>query len=139
MDSGAMRSAAPRSMAPLYPLTPSEGSRRRETFGTASPGQEIANEGEQYIPTFSNEGVESQQRWQIAEITRPLCSVGEECDKGQYVMFDKFGGICLNTLTGETRTFPRSSSGAYEMDMWIPRPEVARQVCTAPGFTGPGR
>ena len=95
---------------------------------TRASAEEVANEGEQVLPTLSNEGVATEQKWQIAEIARPLCSVGEECDKEQLVVFGKTGGMCINLLDNTCRYFPRTPSGAYEMDMWFPTPELLAQL-----------
>ena len=119
-DSGAQVSVAPVDLAPGYTIRSSEGSRRGQTFVSAS-NHEIANEGEQLLPTQSAEGVWTTQTWQLAEVSRPLLSIGEECDKGQYVMFGRSGGIIFNLETGEHRRFPRTKGG-YEMEMWIPPP-----------------
>ncbi len=134
-DSGAVMSVAPASMAPGYHVKPSAGSLRGQHFVAAS-GTEIPNEGEQILPMQSGEGVWTQQRWQLADVTRPLLSVGEECDRNQYVIFGKTGGIVLNLETGETRKFPRVN-GAYEMEMWIPPPVNA--VSASTGFGRQGR
>ena len=93
-------------------------------YGSAS-GHEIANEGEQVMPTVSDEGVVTTQKWQVAEITRPLLSTGEECDKGQLVIYGRSGGLILNLHTQEIRKFQRVD-GIYEINMWVPSPELAR-------------
>ena len=43
--------------------------------------EEVPNEGEVHLPTFSDELVRTTQRWQLAEIGNPLLSVDEEVDK----------------------------------------------------------
>ena len=87
----------------------------------STTAHEVPNEGEQFLPTQSSEGVWTQQRWQLAEVTKPLLSIGEECDKNQYVVFGKSGGIVYSMETGECRKLPRVN-GAYEIEMWIPPP-----------------
>ena len=118
MDSGAHVSALPLNAVQGYAVKPSAGQLRGQYFVDASGG-ELPNEGEQVLPTCSNEGVWTQQVWQVADITRPLNAISDECDKGQLVIFGKSGGLCLNVLNGERRYFPRVG-GSYEMDMWIP-------------------
>ena len=136
MDTGAQRSAAPRTMAPSYAVLPSEGSKRGDVVVSAS-GDEICNEGQQTLPTMSNEGVMTTQTWQIADIIGPLCSVGEECDKGHLVVFGPHGGACLNLLTGERREFPRTQTGAYEMEMWVPTPAKLQELQGQSGAVSP--
>ena len=108
-----------------YKPGPSAMSRKGECYVSAS-GDEIPNEGEITAPTMSKEGVVRTQTWQLAEVNRPLWSIGEECDKDQYVMFGKHGGAVLDIHTGEMRRFPRRD-GVYEMQMWIPPPDFRRQ------------
>ena len=120
-DTGAAMSVAPGSMAPTYEVTSSVGSRCGQEFTTAS-NHNLPNEGEQHLPMLSPEGVWTKPRWQIAAVTRPLLSVGEECDSGRVVMFGKRGGYVLNTVTKEMQWFPRKQGG-YEMEMWLPPAE----------------
>ena len=87
------------------------------------------------MPMRSNEGVWSETRWQIAPVTRPLLSVGEECDSNKLVIFAKTGGAIMSLETGTVRRFPRKN-GAYEMEMWVPPPPSQPK---ATGFTRPGR
>ena len=130
-DTGAEKSAAPPDMAPGYQVKPSQGQLSGQFFVDASGGI-LPNEGEQLIPTQSSEGVWTTQRWQLTNVTRPLLSIGEECDLNQYVIFGKTGGIILNLETGEARRFGRPN-GAYEIEMWIPPPPGS-----TPGFPRQG-
>ena len=115
-------------------MKPSKGSLEGREFVSAS-GDTIPNEGEQVLPMQSPEGHWVQQRWQMASVTKPLLSIGEECDDNKIVMFGKGGGAILNLEDGSLRRFPRIR-GSYEMEMWIPRPPGG---ATEPGFTRPGR
>ena len=71
------------------------------------------------LPTVSNEGVVTDQRWQVADLVRPLCSIAEECDKNQWVCFNRYGGLILSLETGQVRHFT-GRDGSYEIDMWVP-------------------
>ena len=84
-DSGAIESVAPYDMAPGYQVVAGPGSRRGQKYVSAS-GDETANEGEQRLPMVSNNGVVTEQKWQLAAVTRPLQSVGETCDAGNRVV-----------------------------------------------------
>ena len=88
----------------------------------------MANEGKQVSPTVSTEGVTTLQEWQVVDVTRPLCSVGEECDKNQLAIFSKTGGFFFNWATGDTRYFTRGADGVYETEMWVPTPEMAQSL-----------
>ena len=133
IDSGAVVTTGPKRMAPGYPAEPSAMSERGLCFVTAND-QEVPNEGQVTLPTFSKELVRTSQTWQLAEIAKPLLSVGEECDQDQWVVFTKKGGMIYSLTTGETRWFERNKNGAYEMEMFIPpAPDVV-----ASGFPRPG-
>ena len=83
-------------------------------------GGTIPHQGEMRVPTMSNEGVWTHQRWEVAPVTRPLLSIAGECDKGQIAVFGHGGGALVNLQTREVRRFPRAKSGGYELEMWIP-------------------
>ena len=112
-------------------------SKNGEVFTTADGGT-VANEGEVALLTFTGgpeDVVTTEQVWQIADVPIPLLSVGEECDKDQWVIFTKFGGMIQNLATGTVRDFGRSEYGNYEMDMYVPLFEPG---LAGPGFTRPG-
>ena len=129
-DSGAIQSVAPKEMAVGYPIRPSAGSMRGQQYVSAS-GDEIPNEGEQFLPIMSAEGHQTTQRWQMAEVTRPLQSVGELCDQGHRVVFGRGGGYVVDVQTGNITAFAREN-GTYLMDMWIPPSAAAQQMVMQP-------
>lgn len=133
VDSGATMSTGSRGMAPGYEVKPSAMSRAGQRFVTADD-TEVANEGEVLLPTFSNELVRTNQRWQIADIAKPLLSVGEECDSNQWVVFTKRFGFIHSLSTGATRYFEREEDGSFGIDMWVPPPVPPSE----PGLPGRG-
>ena len=88
-----------------------DGSRRGQKYVSAS-GREIANKGEQRFPMVSNNGVVTEQQWQLAAVTRPLPSVDETCDAGNRVLFGTGGGVIQNLHTSEVTPFIREN-GVY--------------------------
>ena len=104
-------------------MRPSKGSLEGRDFASAS-GDTIPNQGQQALPMQSPEGHWVQQRWQMAPVTKPLLSIGEECDMNKVVMFGRGGGAILNLEDGSVRRFPRVR-GPYEMEMWIPPPPTS--------------
>ena len=132
-DTGAKRSVAPKSMAPAYKVEPSAMSREGRGFVVASGG-ELENQGQFTVPSVSNEGVWSNHLWQVANVTRPLLSIGEEADNGKLFAFGSRGGVAFNTVTSEVEFFPRVD-GTYEMTMHIP---PAALVEAAAGFARQG-
>ena len=73
--------------------------------------------------------------FQIAEVSRPLLSVGTICDKGNIVIFTDQGGVIYNL--GTERTVKRNG-GLYEMGFWLPT-EMVNGPELATGFTRQGR
>ena len=84
MDSGAADNVGPPSMAPMVPTVESPGSLRGQAY-IAAGHERIPNLGQNTLNMVTNEGVETQTVYQIAEVTRPLAAVGTTCDKGNFV------------------------------------------------------
>ena len=118
-DTGAVRSVCPEKMAAGYEVKPSQGSIEGREFIVASGGT-IPHQGQLDLPTVSNEGIWSSQRWEVAPVTKPLLSIPEECDKGQIAVFGPGGGAILHLQSREVRRFARARTGGYELEMWIP-------------------
>ena len=57
---------------------------------------------------------------QVAEVKRPLTSVGRICDRGNRVIFGRGGGVVQNLRTGNITKF-RRDGGIYVLDMWVDR------------------
>ena len=76
IDSGAAESVAPVQMAPWVPRQESEGSKRGQTYLSAS-GEKLPNMGEKKFDMVTSEGNWAQATFQVAEVTRPLCSVSK--------------------------------------------------------------
>ena len=72
-DSEAIESVAPNDMPPGYQVVAGPGSKRGQKYKAS--GDEIANEGEQRLPMVSDNGVVTEQKWQLVAVTRPLQSV----------------------------------------------------------------
>ena len=92
MDSGAVDSVAPPSIAPSVEITPSVGSRAGLTYNTAG-GTKIANLGEKIVMGLTEGEQPISMTYQMAEVTRPLCSVGKICDGQKLVVFGPRGDI----------------------------------------------
>ena len=71
--------------------------------------------------------------WQIAEVKKPLASIGRMCDAGNVAVFTKNGGYVVpqktlsKTLAALDKTKDRSvrmerQGGVYNFKLWIPRP-----------------
>ena len=100
----------------------------------------MANEGEQVLPTYSDNGVRGEKVIQVADVHKTLFSVGEECDQNQWVIFTRRGGVIYSLETGAARPFGRQADGQYVHSIWLPPPgsEESRLV-QGPGFARHGR
>ena len=118
MDSGAAESVCPRSMAPQFAIQDSLAS-RSGVFYTSANGGKTMNLGEQHVPVCLSNGARSIATFQIAEVSRPLMSVGRLCEMGNRVLFGANGGVIMNLRTGEMTPFQKED-GVYVFEMWIP-------------------
>ena len=122
VDSGAAESVAPVGMAPWVPRQESEGSKRGPTYLSAS-GDKLPNMGEKKFDMVTPEGHWAQATFQVAEVTRPLCSVSKMCDKGNRVVFELGGGYVEHLKSGMRTKFTRQNN-VYVMDMYVQDPGV---------------
>ena len=76
VDSGASSNLMARRHLPGYRVRPSEGSRRKQTWGSAS-GHGIPNEGEVEYECMDENGNIEKRKTQIGEVRRPLAAVCE--------------------------------------------------------------
>ena len=120
IDSGAAESVAPASMAPWVPTVPSEGSKRGQVYMSAN-GAKLANLGEKHFQVVTAEGNPAAATFQVAEVTRPLCSVTRICDRGNKVVFTSEGGYIENTVSGVKTGFSRRNN-VYVMEMYVEEP-----------------
>ena len=119
MDSGAAESVGPPSMAPGVPIHESPGLRRGQAY-IAAGHERIPNMGQQVLSVVTNEGLEAQTLYQIAEVTRSLTAVGSTCDRGNVVVYSPHGGCIINRGVGvadELRT-PRGDLRVGSLDPW---------------------
>ena len=87
----------------------------------------------QTIAALTSDYQRANVTFQIADVSRPLTSVGEVCDKGNLVVFGPKGGFIMS-LHGESKTRFERSGGVYELELWL---DEAGDM--ASGFTRPGR
>ena len=118
MDSGATDSVAPPTLAPHVKIAESPGSMRGQCYVSASAGR-MPNMGQKVLNVQTNEGKNTTVVYQVAEVSRPLTSVGATCDRGNWVVYNSQGGFILNCQTGERTSFDRTESGIYELDLWM--------------------
>ena len=101
LDSGAADSVCPRSMAPHFAIEDTEAS-RAGVYYTSADGGRIANVGQQNLPVALENGVRTIATFQVADVSRPLMSVGKVCEMGNRVLFGAGGGYIYSTLLPAT-------------------------------------
>ena len=79
----------------------------------------ISNVGQQSVPVALENGARTVATFQVADVSRPLMSVGRVCEMGNRVLFGAGGGYILNVSTGEATPFYKRD-GVYVFTMWIP-------------------
>ena len=117
MDSGASAPVAPPTMMPNVQVLPSEGSRRGQTWSSASK-HKIKNLGEQRLRACTDEGDEMEVLFQIADVSKPLASVSAICERGNRVIFGRNGGVVQSLKSGKLIPFERRN-GIYVLSLWL--------------------
>ena len=127
VDSGACKPVAPPSMAPGFPVRQNADSRSGKAYASAS-GFPLHNLGEQLLSAVTDQGVQTEVLFQLADVSCPLISVSQICDHGNRVIFGRGGGVILNLLSGAEIPFKREG-GVYALGLWMRRgdPRVAKE------------
>ena len=96
-------------------------------------GTRIPNLGQKTLETVSEDGsTQLSQTFQIADISRPLTSVGELADAGNLVVFGRKGGFIVNSDTGRRLNFQREH-GVYFLKTWSQEPASSTSVFSRQG------
>ena len=136
VDSGAVDSVAPTSTIPSVPAKESVGSQAGQTYYSAD-GTPIPNKGEKAFRAWTDEGVQIGQTFQMADVTRPLCSVGRMTDQNNMVIFGRKGGYILNLVDWSAIYFPRNQ-GVYTLRTWVRRATPSKKSSALPPFVRQG-
>ena len=99
----------------------------------SASNERIPNLGQQTLEVRTEEGIDTDVTFQMADVSRPLNPVGKICDTGKRVMFGKKGGVIWDVATGRLTKFHRETDGVYELNLWM------KDGFQAPGFPRPGQ
>ena len=126
LDSGSIVNVCHPDDAPGYVLMESAGSKRGQNF-IVGDGGKLGNLGEKHLNLKAPKGTGSDvnavsSTFQIANVTRPLMSVGHVCDQGIHVIFDKKAAIIKNVGGEEVCRFRRNEGGLYVAKMRLKAP-----------------
>ena len=116
IDSGAAENVAPPTVGKGFAIVESAGSKRGQQYITAD-GSRIPNLGQKAIIAETAEGNLFTLGFQMANVTKPLASVGRMCDAGNSVVFGPRGGYIQNMQTGQVTEFKRLN-GVYLLEAW---------------------
>ena len=106
LDSGASELVCPPSMAPLWAVEDSPGSKIGLHYLSASGGR-IPNKGQQRLPIELQGGIRTHAILQIADVSRPLISVAKLTESGKAVIFGCSGGVIRDLAMGFDTPFER--------------------------------
>ena len=134
MDSGAAESVAPSDLAPWVEVSESPGSQRGQVYVSAS-GERIPNLGQKQLEVVTDEGKSATATFQVAEVTRALCSISRVCDQGNQVIFEKNGGWIV-APDGTSTAFKRENN-VYALDLHVLDPGTEEHPGQS-GFTRQG-
>ena len=129
VDSGAGANVLPRDAVPFIPIRENDKSRAGKGFVGAG-GEKIKNYGEKRFVVQTEEGHERGTNWQIADVRRPLMSVGKMTQAGNEVRLSHADPHILNKKTGEI-TKLRREGNVYVVDLWIKVLDPARSSASA--------
>ena len=129
-DSGAVDHVAPRGLARGTPVEETKASRMGVHY-VAANGSQIKNEGEKRIKAFTDSGLPLNMTWQIAEVKKPLASIGRICDAGNVAVFTDKGGYIVGksgarriieavSRSGEDKLKMQRENGVYNFKIQIP-------------------
>jgi hypothetical protein len=133
-DSGAGESVLPQSW---FPEVPAQRSEEANTTYVAANGTAIPNQGKKTLDGVNANGARVRMEWQLANVTKPLASIGKLTSKGHRVIFDdaeEGGGYIVHKPTN-TKTPIRKKNGTYEFDIWVKIPDTGKDQ---PGFNRQG-
>ena len=99
----------------------------------AANGQKIANVGQKKVQGLTDEGIPLGMTWHIADVKKPLASIGRMCDAGNVAIFTRDGGYVVpkNVIEKTLATLEKKVSqslrmeregGVYNFNLWIPKP-----------------
>ena len=112
-------------MAATVPVRESKGSRAGQKFNTAD-GTRLPNQGEKAVRAYTKDMKPVTMHFQIADVTKPLCSVGKVADRGNLVCFSEKDGVIYNRTTGHMTPFTREQ-GVYILRTWVKNPKHERE------------
>ena len=99
----------------------------------AANRHKIANLGQRTLQGVTDRGVPLGMTWQVAEVKKPLASVGRMCDAGHVAVLIKDGGCVvprerMEEMMGQLERVGQSTlrmkreNGVCNFNLWVPTP-----------------
>ena len=100
----------------------------------AANGTSIVNEGERRISGVTDDGIRLDMTWQVADVKKPLASIGRMCDAGNVAVFTDQGGYIVSKedFSEELKALHRKpgdklkmkrDKGVYSFSVWVEKPK----------------
>ena len=120
VDSGAVDTVGPPSVAPGIPVRKTEASRSGMHYRAAN-NMKIPNLGEKKLQGITEEGQDVGMTIQVAQVNKVLASVGRMCEAGNRVVFDdEEGSYIMNKKTRKITKLVKRN-GIYKFNIMIPK------------------
>ena len=126
LDSGACDTVAPKTVGRHLPVRETQAAKRRMGY-IAANGTKIANYGERVLRGLNDQGKEMSMAVQVADVCKPLASVGRMNEAGNVVVLDGEDSYTMNKDSGHVTPIAWED-GKFTFDMWIPKPKAAHEV-----------
>ena len=117
VDSGAAASVMPENLLKDYKVTRGEAAQRGVHYLTADGGR-VPNLGEMSVKFVTKEQFKCAMTFQVADVTKPILSVGSLAALGNIVSFTKFGGTIYNPRSKRKVAF-KKRGGVYIIEVLI--------------------
>ena len=117
VDSGAAASAIPQDLLSDHPVTPGEASKRGVNY-LAANGDRAPNLGEMKLQVVTKEQFVSNMTFQVANVNKPILSVGEITKSGNKVEFDTAGGT-ITHLKSRKKIYFKKRGGIYILEVLV--------------------
>ena len=119
VNSGAVATVGPKSVANAFPLEETEDSKSGHEFYAAN-GTPIDNYGKRRIEGTVEEGHQVNLTMQVTDVVKVFGSVKQMVEAGNRVVFDKEGSYIEHKTSGK-RTHMNEKGGGYTFNMKIRR------------------
>ena len=124
VDSGAAASVMPQDLLGDHPVFPGDAS-KRGVHDLVANGDRVPNLGEMKLQVVTKEQFVSNMTFQVADVDKPILSVGEITKSGNEVKFDTNGGAITHLKRRKQFHF-KQRGGIYIIEIMVAPPPAGR-------------